>query len=255
MSRVWRELVYFIFCRPVRGTWVRRSIDKSRPTVVLVSGFTSPRRAASVLRRRLMRDGFNVRVFSLDVTGRGRGFHGLAHMSEKLLQILREVHRDMECDKSRVSIVAHSAGGLVARYCVQRLGGYRYCRILVTLATPHQGIWVAALGILSPLVLKIRCLFQLLPISRFIKRINCVPLPKNFPLISVHSTDDALCPPSSTRLPESWKSCPSVQVLEVSRLAHSDFLLQKRSYRLLLNCLSTPSKPQESHPKQTVSAG
>jgi pimeloyl-ACP methyl ester carboxylesterase len=40
---------------------------------------------------------------------------------------------------SQVDIVAHSLGGLVARYYVQRLGGDARVRTLVTMGTPHAG--------------------------------------------------------------------------------------------------------------------
>lgn len=39
----------------------------------------------------------------------------------------------------RVVVVAHSMGGLVARYWLGPLGGWRCCRALVTLGTPHRG--------------------------------------------------------------------------------------------------------------------
>lgn len=39
----------------------------------------------------------------------------------------------------RVIVVAHSMGGLVARYWIGVGGGWRHCRALVTLGTPHRG--------------------------------------------------------------------------------------------------------------------
>jgi pimeloyl-ACP methyl ester carboxylesterase len=39
----------------------------------------------------------------------------------------------------RVIVVAHSMGGLVARYWLGPLGGARLCRALVTVGTPHRG--------------------------------------------------------------------------------------------------------------------
>ncbi|HET8681285.1 MAG TPA: hypothetical protein VFM54_05355, partial [Micromonosporaceae bacterium] len=39
----------------------------------------------------------------------------------------------------RVIVVAHSMGGLVARYWLGPLGGAPYCRALVTVGTPHRG--------------------------------------------------------------------------------------------------------------------
>jgi len=43
-----------------------------------------------------------------------------------------------DADK-RVIVVAHSMGGLVARYWLGPLDGWRTCRALVTLGTPHRG--------------------------------------------------------------------------------------------------------------------
>lgn len=39
----------------------------------------------------------------------------------------------------RVVVVAHSMGGLVARYWIGPLDGWRFCRALLTLGTPHRG--------------------------------------------------------------------------------------------------------------------
>jgi pimeloyl-ACP methyl ester carboxylesterase len=41
--------------------------------------------------------------------------------------------------RDRVVLVAHSMGGLVARYWLGPLGGWPLCRSLVTLGTPHRG--------------------------------------------------------------------------------------------------------------------
>jgi hypothetical protein len=40
----------------------------------------------------------------------------------------------------RVIVVAHSLGGVVARYWLGPLGGWPDCRALITVATPHQGV-------------------------------------------------------------------------------------------------------------------
>ncbi|MGV0098687.1 esterase/lipase family protein [Streptomyces californicus] len=56
----------------------------------------------------------------------------------------------------RVDIVGHSLGGLIARYYVQRLGGDRRVRTLVTLGTPHGGTAVAPGAGLHPIVRQMR---------------------------------------------------------------------------------------------------
>jgi hypothetical protein len=40
---------------------------------------------------------------------------------------------------ARLVFIGHSMGGLVARYFIERLGGWRDTRMLVTLGTPHRG--------------------------------------------------------------------------------------------------------------------
>jgi lecithin:cholesterol acyltransferase len=44
-----------------------------------------------------------------------------------------------DLDEPRVVVVAHSMGGLIARYWLGPLGGWRHCRALVTLGTPFRG--------------------------------------------------------------------------------------------------------------------
>ncbi|MEV6239750.1 hypothetical protein [Lentzea sp. NPDC051838] len=41
--------------------------------------------------------------------------------------------------RRRVIVLAHSMGGLVARYWIGPLGGWSVCRALITLGTPHRG--------------------------------------------------------------------------------------------------------------------
>ncbi len=128
------------------------------------------------MRRRLRKDGFNVIVLSLDWNSLSDTFRGLYPMSEKLSSIALRIRKEKGFRRTKIFLVAHSAGGLVARYYVQLLGGSHYCDGLITLGTPHSGTWVAALGLLTHLILKAGCLIHMLPISKFIKKINAVPL-------------------------------------------------------------------------------
>ncbi len=49
---------------------------------------------------------------------------------------------------AQVILVGHSMGGLVARYYVEALGGWKHCRALVTIGSPHRGA-VGAVDALS----------------------------------------------------------------------------------------------------------
>ncbi|WP_322756055.1 lipase/acyltransferase domain-containing protein [Frankia sp. Cas3] len=56
-----------------------------------------------------------------------------AEVTARLADLSASARRD------RVIVVAHSMGGLVARYWLGPLGGWEVCRALVTLGTPHRG--------------------------------------------------------------------------------------------------------------------
>lgn len=71
----------------------------------------------------------------------------LAHEVEQLCAIT---------GASRVRLVGHSLGGLIARYYVQRLGGHARVDLVVTVATPHRGTMAAWLLPPLPLVRQLR---------------------------------------------------------------------------------------------------
>ncbi len=54
-------------------------------------------------------------------------------------RLAAEMARRLADRRQQVIIVAHSRGGLVARYWLGPLRGARCCRALITLGTPHRG--------------------------------------------------------------------------------------------------------------------
>lgn len=240
---LFRELVHFLPGRGVARWKDVHSLHAGAPTVVLVCGFTAPRRSLSVIRRRLKRDGFNVLVVGLDRSGPLKVLRGFRGPAENLGHQVARITSEMGIDPSEVFLVAHSAGGLVARYYIQRLGGHRACRGLITLATPHRGTWLALLGLGTHFLMKARCLFQLMPGSGFLKKLNTFPYPDNFPLISLYSREDGICPPRCARIPKGWSKNPEIRTVEIRELSHSDFLLRKRAYRAIRGYLLEYLKP------------
>jgi triacylglycerol lipase len=229
------------------------TIDAKLPTVILVSGFAATNRKLSVMRKRLARDGFNVVILSMDWQTLSDGVRGLYRMSEKLSGVVLKLRKGALKGDAKIFLVAHSAGGLVARHYVQLLGGSHYCDALVTLATPHQGTWIAVLGLFSHLILKARILLQMLPVSPFIKKINAAGLPQGFRLVSISSIDDFMCPHSATRLPPTLWADEAAEAVELNGLSHSDFLLSNKSYQLMLSYLKQ-SLPHEPAKESTLPA-
>ncbi|MFF7010031.1 lipase family alpha/beta hydrolase [Streptomyces fimicarius] len=131
------------------------------PPVVLLHGFIDNRSVFLLLRRALIRNGHD----------HGHGHHRHRHRHLESLNyspLTRDIraaagllgrHVEEICARTghhRVDIVGHSLGGLIARYYVQRLGGDRRVRTLVTLGTPHGGTAVAPGAGIHPIVRQMR---------------------------------------------------------------------------------------------------
>ncbi|MFJ9106908.1 lipase family alpha/beta hydrolase [Streptomyces sp. NPDC102283] len=120
------------------------------PPVVLLHGFIDNRSVFVVLRRALTRRGHR-HLESLNYSPLTRDIRTAAELLGR--------HVEEICSRtghSRVDVVGHSLGGLIARYYVQRLGGDRRVRTLVTLGTPHGGTAVAPGAGVHPIVRQMR---------------------------------------------------------------------------------------------------
>ncbi|RPK59723.1 Extracellular esterase EstB precursor [Streptomyces sp. ADI96-02] len=123
--------------------------DGGRP-VILLHGFIDNRSVFVVLRRTLTRHGHR-HLESLNYSPLTRDLRTAAELLGR--------HVEEICARTgrpEVDIVGHSLGGLIARYYVQRLGGDRRVRTLVTLGTPHGGTAVAPGAGVHPVVRQMR---------------------------------------------------------------------------------------------------
>ncbi|MFJ8973229.1 lipase family alpha/beta hydrolase [Streptomyces anulatus] len=120
------------------------------PPVVLLHGFIDNRSAFVVLRRALTRHGRR-HLESLNYSPLTRDIRAAAELLGLHVEEIRA-----RTGHSQVDIVGHSLGGLIARYYVQRLGGDRRVRTLVTLGTPHGGTAVAPGAGIHPIVRQMR---------------------------------------------------------------------------------------------------
>lgn len=71
--------------------------------------------------------------------------HQLKRFLDRQLPLWR---RSIEQEQARVILIAHSMGGLVSRYYLEVLEGWRDCRALITYGTPYRGS-LEALGYLA----------------------------------------------------------------------------------------------------------
>ncbi|EGX56615.1 lipase [Streptomyces zinciresistens K42] len=121
-----------------------------RPPVVLLHGFIDNRSVFVLLRRSLARHG-RQQVESLNYSPLTCDIRTAAELLGRHIEAICE-----RTGSSRVDIVGHSLGGLIARYYVQCLGGDLRVRTLVTLGTPHTGTRVAPLADAHPIVRQMR---------------------------------------------------------------------------------------------------
>lgn len=120
------------------------------PPVVLLHGFIDNRSVFVVLRRALTRRGHR-HLESLNYSPLTRDIRTAAELLGR--------HVEEICARtghSRVDVVGHSLGGLIARYYVQRLGSDRRVRTLVTLGTPHGGTAAVPGAGIHPIVRQMR---------------------------------------------------------------------------------------------------
>jgi triacylglycerol lipase len=124
---------------PQHRALVLDNADAIATPVLLVHGMVDNRSIFTLLRRSLRRCGFghvrtvNYSVFTTDVRA------AAAALGKAVEDTCAATGHD------RVHVVAHSLGGVAARYYVQRLGGDERVRTLVTLGTPHGGTGSARL--------------------------------------------------------------------------------------------------------------
>lgn len=135
------ELFEHAFPMPARlgmplapGRGARRDADP----VVLVSGFANTPTGWDEWRRSLVADGFDVHVFDMP----SRGLGDMRVSARQLAAFVEEVRR--RTGRRRVDLVGFSEGGLLARMVVSMHGGAAVVDRLVSLATPHAGVRIAA---------------------------------------------------------------------------------------------------------------
>ncbi|MFF4173215.1 esterase/lipase family protein [Streptomyces sp. NPDC001744] len=125
-------------------------ITGNRRPVVLLHGFADNRSVFVLLRRSLVRHGRDG-IVSLNYSPLTCDLRAAAALLGRRVEEIRA-----RTGHDEVDLVGHSLGGLIARYYVQRLGGDRRVRTLVTLGTPHSGTTVARLADAHPLVRQMR---------------------------------------------------------------------------------------------------
>lgn len=234
-SEVARAVVRDVLTNLRLGNHVEKTTDfrASERPILLLYGFASTRRALRIIELRLKRR-MNRAVFSINLGGykdtlNTAGIVGLAKLVDEKVETLCTRYGIEEID-----IVAHSKGGLIARYYVKRLNGARRVRHLVTLGTPHRGTW-ASMAAIPLMGWFARSVFQMTPLSPFIRRLHRGPWPANVVLTSIYSSADWVAPPSRCSL-ELLPGEPTHNV-QVEHVSHQAMLYSKEIFEHIVRAL------------------
>jgi triacylglycerol lipase len=215
---------------------VRRDDFAEHPeTVLLLHGFFQTRNVWEIMEDRLRYDGFG--VFSFDLGGLF-GALNTRRPADLAATIAEKIERI--CNRSglqKFHIVGHSKGGLIAREYVQRHGGDKRVKSIVTLGTPHHGTPTAAIGVgLMGAGLLSRSPFDLLPDSAFVRRVRGDHFPANIPITSIYSRHDVVCPWwASVLVPRPGET--SMQNLPVEGIGHTALTWDPGVYVLVRRAL------------------
>jgi len=112
---------------------------EQKSVIVLVPGYLMNEGCMWILRRRLVQDGFIVRVFTP-----GEKLSPIDNQARRLgAYIDGIIHDDVS-----LTLIGHSLGGLICRRYLEKYGGeQQHVERLMTLGTPHHGTRLWSLGI------------------------------------------------------------------------------------------------------------
>lgn len=191
--------------------------------VVLVHGYFHNRSGFFFMARTLRRAGFRW-VYGMNYNPLGETIPSLA---ARLARHVDEVIRVSGAPK--VHLVGHSLGGLVVRWYVQELAGHRFVDHAVTIGTPHDGTYMAYVG-LGETAREMRPGSSLL--RRLARGLERCPVH----LVNLYSDLDVLIvPPSSAVLPES----DNVHNHLIEDLGHTSLLISPDLITLIAEHLAT----------------
>lgn len=192
--------------------------ESHRRPILFVHGIFHNKSAFFYLKQKLASKGWH-HFREMDLLTSLYGIPKLAERVQKEVEKLKE-----EYQTDQIDIVAHSMGGIIARYYLQKLGGDGIAKNLVTLGTPHQGTHWSKYSLL-------RHIRELHPSSQLLNELNTLPLPQKTRVVSVSGNLDVMMVPRST--PE-WEG---VRHIQLQNVGHAGLLFSKRVFQIVASHL------------------
>lgn len=224
---VWREMIFtsvqaYSLVLPRRETIVDRGPDDFLP-VVLVHGLGGNRGCWLPLRWYLRLLGHR-RLYAF-----GYEDGAVAENAEPLRAFIEQVRR--ETKQEQVDIIAHSLGGLIARYAIQRLDQAMGVRTLITMATPHRGTYAAQYA-------NTPVMWELRPDSELLAELNGDDWGQ-YPtrLVAIYSNRDVYV------VPAEHMTHTQAESIFLPGLSHSQYLVSPVAFRTVAAHLTPQAMP------------
>lgn len=194
---------------------IKPSAGKPEIPVLFIHGLLHNPSTFAWLKQKLANHGFkNFSDMNLSTM-----LHGIPEMAQQTSNSVELLLKRFNAPQ--VDIVAHSLGGLVARYYLQKLGGDGKVRNLITLGTPHQGTRLSKYFWLE----KIK---NLSPDSPTIQELRGCPLPVSTRAVAVSGNLDILMWPRDCGR---WEG---VRNIHLPGVGHAGLLFSRRVLQILL---------------------
>ena len=182
--------------------------DAMQTPVVLVHGYFHNRSGFFFLARALRKRGFRW-VYAMNYNPLGASVPALARRLARHVDDVRAMS-----GASKVHVVGHSLGGVIARWYVDQLDGAQAVDTCVTIGTPHRGTMLAYLG-------PGQTAREMRPSSDVVGTLQASVSPDVHYLNLYSDLDVLVVPASSAIMPEA----PNVENRLVSDLGHTSLLI------------------------------
>lgn len=208
---------------------IKNSNGTHKRPVVLIHGYFHNLSGYFVLSQKLKKRGWNL-IFPINLNTYTWSIESMAREVKKAVEKIIK-----STGYKKVDIIGHSLGGLVGRYYVQNLGGYKNVANLITLAAPHWGTELAFLGI-GPSAKQMR------PNAEFIDRLNMdLSNLHKVRFAAIWSPFDALIiPPTNAILRGAGKN------IRIDFVGHLGMLYSDRVFELICKLIERNSE-KEAH--------
>ncbi|WP_432822333.1 alpha/beta fold hydrolase [Trichloromonas sp.] len=201
--------------------WLRpwkRNVNREAVPVLLLHGLFHNRACWLWLRLRLMLLGVRS-LHSINLPP----WKDVESLTERVAKKVDELR--LASGATKVHLVGHSMGGIIARNYLQIRGGAQKVDRCVLIASPNSGSRLAALA-LSPLAT------TLMPGSELLQRLAAAPIPASARVCAIYSRhDNIVLPPESAHL-------TGAENIELTGLGHTTLLYHPRILQTLFSVLA-----------------